>query len=220
MGKTFALVHSTSVVVAPLSEVAREVLPGVEILHYCDDTLLRDVRRAGKLTPAVARRYVHYVTLAEEAAADAVMVTCSSCNRVAELAKPFVTIPVFSIDEAMAEQAVGCGCAIGVVATVPTTLEPTASLIGRKAEHAGRSVEVSTCLASRAFDRLIAGDPAGHDEAILDEVRDLSRRVDVITLAQASMARLQPRLQAEVSVPVLASPRTGFERALAVLGLG
>ena len=217
--KTLALVHSTAVVVAPLSEVARQVLPEVEVIHYCDDTLLRDVRRAGRLTPEVARRYVHYIALAEEAGADAVMVTCSSCNRVAELAKPFVGIPVFSIDEPMAEEAVHCGCTIGVVATVPTTLEPTATLIGAKAKAEGRDVTVRTCLAERAFDRLRAGDPAGHDQLILEEVQRLAREVEVITLAQASMARLQPTLQAAVAVPVLVSTRSGFERARSILGL-
>lgn len=217
--KTLALVHSTSVVVAPLSEVARDVLPDVEIIHYCDDTLLRDVRRAGRLTPEVARRYVHYVTLAEEAGADAVMVTCSSCNRVAELAKPFVDVPVFSIDESMAEEAVHCGCTVGVVATVPTTLEPTATLIGAKAQAEGKEVSVRTCLADRAFDRLRVGDVGGHDALILEEVKGLANEVEVITLAQASMARLQPQLQAAVSVPVLVSTRSGFERARSILGL-
>lgn len=219
MSKTLALIHSTSLVVGPLGELAREVLPEVEIMHFCDDTLLRDVRLAGRLTPAIARRYVGYVTTAAETGADAVMVTCSSCNRVAELAQAFVDVPVFSIDEAMAEEAVSCGCAIGVIATVPTTLEPTAALIGRRAEAARKTVDVQTLLAERAFDRLRAGDAVGHDEAILDEVRALSQGVEVITLAQASMARLQPRLQAEVSVPVLASPRGGFERAREILGL-
>ena len=217
--KTLALVHSTSVVVAPLSQVGREVLPEVEIIHYCDDTLLRDVLRAGHLTPDVARRYVHYIALAEEAGADAVMVTCSSCNRVAELAKPFVSIPVFGIDEAMAEEAVSCGRVVGVVATAATTLEPTAALISRKAEQASRPVEVRTRHAERALAAQRAGDTAGYDEAVTEEVRALSRDVEVITLAQASMARLQARLQAEVAVPVLVSPRSGFERARVVLGL-
>lgn len=219
MKKTLALVHSTSVVVGPLGDLARELLPDVEIVHFCDDTLLRDVRTAGLLTPAVARRYVHYVASAEETGADAVMVTCSSCNRVAELARSFVGIPVFSIDEPMAEQAASCGCAVGVIATVPTTLEPTAALIGSKAGALGKKVDVHTYLAERAFDRLRVGDTVGHDEAILEEVRELSKSVEVITLAQASMARLQPRLQAEISIPVLASPRGGFEREREVLGL-
>lgn len=216
--KTLAVVHSTSVVVASLSQVAREVLPEVEVIHYCDDTLLRDVLRAGRLTPAVARRYVHYVVLAEEAGADAVMVTCSSCNRVVELAKPFVSVPVFSIDESMAEQAASCGANVGVVATAFTTLEPTAALINRKAEAAGKPVAVRTRLAERALELQRAGDTAGYDQAIAEEVRALGQEVDVVALAQASMARLQPILQSQLAIPVLVSPRTGFERARQVLG--
>jgi Asp/Glu/hydantoin racemase len=219
MGKVLALVHSTSVVVGLLGDLARSVLPEVEVLHLCDDTLLRGVRAACGLTPAIAWRYVSHVIAAAEAGADAVMVTCSSCNRVADLARPFVRVPVFSIDEAMAEQAVAQGQRIGVVATLATTLEPTADLLQRKALAQGRLVEVVTALAQQAFDRLAAGDLAGHDAAVLAEVQRLAADCDVIVLAQVSMARLAPRLGEAVGRPVLTSARLGLERARAVLGL-
>jgi Asp/Glu/hydantoin racemase len=52
-------------------------------------------------------------------------------------------------------------------------------------------------------------------------VAELDDDVDVIVLAQASMARMQARLEAACSKPVLTSLRSGLEAVRACLaGLG
>jgi hypothetical protein len=50
----------------------------------------------------------------------------------------------------------------------------------------------------------------------MDKVKELSTQVDVVVLAQCSMARLVPLL-ADVPVPVLASPDSGVQRLKEVL---
>jgi Asp/Glu/hydantoin racemase len=118
------------------------------------------------------------------------------------------------VDEAMADEAVRIGRRIGVIATVPTTLEPTAALVQSRAALAGAAVEVTSYLCEGAFAALTGGDPATHDAKVLSGLRALMDRVDVIVLAQATMARIVDALPAdERRVPILSSPRSGLLRA-------
>ena len=99
-----------------------------------------------------------------------------------------------------------------VIATLRTTLEPTADLICRRAAAAGRTVELSARLCDGAFDALMSGNAARHDALVAAALRDLSNQVDVIALAQASMARVVDTLdEADRRVPILASPPLAIE---------
>jgi Asp/Glu/hydantoin racemase len=118
----------------------------------------------------------------------------------------------------MADRAVSIGRKVGVVATLPTTLEPTADLIRRRAAAAGKSIDLTARLCEGAFDALMSGDTAAHDAMVADALRDLVERVDVIALAQASMARVVETLsEADRRVPILASPPIAVEYLATVL---
>ena len=79
-------------------------------------------------------------------------------------------------------------------------------------------VTVTSRLAEGAFGALKAGDLARHDELVRAAFRDLIGSVDVIVLAQASMARVAEQLGDQAAgTPILASPRLGVERAAALL---
>jgi Asp/Glu/hydantoin racemase len=107
----------------------------------------------------------------------------------------------------MAEQAVATARRVGVIATLPTTLDPTADLIGRCAAAAGREVAITARLCDGAFDALMAGDAATHDAKVAAALEELATGVDVIALAQASMARVVGTLPPNPSrPPILASP--------------
>jgi Asp/Glu/hydantoin racemase len=112
----------------------------------------------------------------------------------------------------MADAAVLGGKRIGVVATLRTTLEPTAELIQRRAALHGKSVELQSHLCEGAFEALMAGDTAAHDAAVGAALQQLAANTDVIVLAQASMARVADALPAtERRVPILASPATAID---------
>jgi Asp/Glu/hydantoin racemase len=122
-------------------------------------------------------------------------------------------VPVVRIDEAMADEAVGRGPRIGVLATLRTTLEPTAELVEDRASAAGITVTVVPRLCEGAFEALADGDRAAHDELVRQGLRGISEEVDVVVLAQASMARLaEERFGGGQSIPVLSSPRLGMMR--------
>lgn len=189
-------------------------MPDAEVFHIVDESLLGVTRKTGKLTPATRRRVLGYVESAAEAGADLVVVTCSSIGPAVDASRDFVPVPVLRVDEPMADEAVRLGARIGVLATLRTTLEPTAELVERRARDAGLEVEVVARVCDGAFDALSAGDRERHDELVRDGLRGLAREVDVVVLAQASMARVADTLpDDERPVPILASPRLGVERA-------
>jgi Asp/Glu/hydantoin racemase len=216
--KVLGLIHTSATLVPVFAQLCREKLPGVDTFNLADDSLIKDVIRRGKLTPQTARRAVQHIASAEAAGADYILVTCSSIGRAVETAASLSSVPVLRVDQPMADRAVQTGRKIGVVATLPTTLEPTADLIERRAQKAGRQVELASRLCAGAFDALMSGDAAKHDAMIADALGELSQQVEVIVLAQASMARVVEGLaEAEKRVPILASPALAVEYLATVL---
>jgi hypothetical protein len=73
-------------------------------------------------------------------------------------------------------------------------------------------------LCEGAFDALMSGDGSTHDRLVAQALEDLSGKVDVIVLAQASMGRVAKTLPEEKKrVPILSSPVTAMEFLATVL---
>jgi Asp/Glu/hydantoin racemase len=189
-------------------------MPDVEVFNIVDESLLNNTIAANRLTPTTMRRLAEYIRSAEEAGADAAMVTCSSVGPAVEAARPLVGIPVLRVDQPMADEAVRLGRRIGVIATLSTTLEPTTELVKARAESQGRSVEVVPYLCEGAFQAVVSGDTETHDRIVMEGLRQLVNQVEVVVLAQASMARVVDSLpEKERRVPILASPDLGVAGA-------
>ncbi len=205
--KRLGLLHTSATLVPLFQQLCRAKLPAVDTFNISDDSLIQDVIARGELTPKTARRVVDHIASAEAAGADFILVTCSSIGPAVEAAAPLISVPVLRVDQPMADKAVATGKRIGVIATLPTTLEPTADLIRRRAAQAGKEIDLTSRLCEGAFDALMGGDAARHDAMVAAALSDLAERVNVIVLAQASMARVVERLpEADRRVPILASP--------------
>ena len=75
-------------------------------------------------------------------------------------------------------------------------------------------------LCEGAFDVLMSGDTAKHDVMVAAALKELSSQVDVIVLAQASMARVVDTLDAaEKKFRILASPAIAIEHLAKILQL-
>jgi len=218
--RTVVVVHTGPATIQPIKQQFQQILPDVRVINLMDDSLLNDVMAAGHLTEAVTGRIITYMQVGQQMGADVLLNACSSVGEAASVARAAIAIPVIKIDDVMAERAVAAGTRIGVVATVRTTLDPTVRLIKSKAAAAGRSIEVKEALAEGGFQALLDGNSELHDDIVKRTIQSLSDKVDVIVLAQVSMARLIPLL-ADLKVPVLSSPQSGVEavrEALARLG--
>ena len=216
--KTLGLVHTSATLVPVFAQLCKAKLPNVDTFNIVDDSLVRAIGGRGSLTADIARRVAGYITSAESGGADFVLVTCSSIGPAVEATAPFVGVPVMRVDEPMADRAVQTGRRIGVIATLPTTLEPTADLVRRRAALAGKTIELTSRLCEGAFEALMSGDTAQHDSMVAAALKELSARVDVIVLAQASMARVVDALAAsDRRVPILASPALAVDYLATVL---
>ncbi|WP_200210994.1 aspartate/glutamate racemase family protein [Micromonospora coerulea] len=206
------LLHTVTGLPAVFADLLRAEVGPVDAVNIVDETLLRDTIEHGMLA-RTRRRVAAYAAFAEESGATAVLVTCSSIGEAAEQARAEVGIPIYRVDEPMAAQAVTAGGRIGVLATLAATLQPTRDLLRRTAGERGEPCKIRESVCPGAFDALRDGDASRHDEIVAAEVCRLAAEVDVLVLAQASMARVVDRLPAEqVPVPVLTSPRSGVRQ--------
>jgi len=216
--KTLGLVHTSATLVPVFAQLCKEKLAGVNVFNIADDSLVKGIIAAGSLTPTIARRVAGYLESAELAGADYIMVTCSSIGPAVEAAAKLIGVPVLRVDQPMADKAVATGKKIGVIATLRTTMEPTADLIRRRAENAEKKIELTSKLCEGAFEALMSGDGAAHDAKVTAALKELSHEVDVVVLAQASMARVVDALKPEERrVPILASPGIAVDYLAGVL---
>jgi Asp/Glu/hydantoin racemase len=212
------LVHTVAGLVPVFQDLAKGLPEDVKVSNIVDESLLEDAIAAGGLTQSVNRRVVDHVLSAADSGAVAVLATCSSIGPAVEIASRLVDVPVLRIDQPMASAAVESGRRIGVLATVASTLNPTVELLRRCAHDLEKDVEVTPVLIEGAFAAMRSGDAGRHDELIIEALMDLALRVDVVVLAQASMARVVATVDpGALSVPVLSSPRSGIAGLAAVL---
>lgn len=207
MTKTLGLVHTSATLVPVFQELCKQYIPHVNVFNIVDDSLIKQVISRGELRADTARRVVNYAGSAESAGADYIMFTCSSIGAAVEAAADLTQVPVLRVDQPMADQAVATGSRIGVIATLPTTLAPTSDLVQRRAAVVGKDIQLKAVLCEGAFEALMGGNPALHDTMVAKALKELSTQVDVIVLAQASMARVVDTLsESEKIVSILASP--------------
>jgi Asp/Glu/hydantoin racemase len=216
--KTLGLIHTSATLVPVFAELCAKYLPGIKTFNIVDDSLIKNTIACGELTKSTAARVVSYAASAKEAGADFILYTCSSIGPAVEIAASLNDIPVLRVDQPMADVAVATGKRIGVIATLSTTLEPTSDLVRRRAIVAGKEIELTSVLCEGAFEALMNGDAATHDAKVCEALKQLSKEVDVILLAQASMARVVDSLNEEDKrVPILASPITAIEYLTTIL---
>lgn len=202
-------VHTAMALVESTTQLFKEHLPMVKINNVADDSLIQEVIANNAVTPAVRRRLLSYYLAAAGSGAALVYNTCSSVGAVAEMGGLVAQCPVFRIDAPMAEKAVVSGKRIGVIATLPTTLAPTVDLLRRKATEAGQQVEIVEGLADGAFQAGQSGDAAKHDLLIQQAAEKIAGKVDLLVLAQGSMARMEAKLAEVTGKTVLSSPLLG-----------
>jgi len=215
--KQVFIIYTSDVAVKDMNSLFKELAPEVIVRNIIDDSLLPEVLDNGGVTKNIIKRICAYALQAEIAGADLILNQCSSVGEAADIAAELVNIPLVKVDEKMAEVACQTGEKISVVATLETTLGPTVRLIKKKAEKMNKDVRITEKLCEGAFDLLRSGDKKSHNEIVINAIKGLTKKVDVVVCAQGSMVALLDEL-GETPVPVLTSPRLGVERAVEVLG--
>ena len=205
------LIHTSPVSLDELKSLFHEILPDVEMVNIIDDSLLEEVKRNGSITPQIISRMCSYVQVAKTLKPDIIFNQCSSVGEAFDIARTQAECLTLKIDEPMAEKAVSLGTRIGVVATVASTVKPSANLIRNTAKKLGREITVTEYLVDGALDMLMRGEKDKHNELVIKEICKAEQENDVVVLAQGSMTAILPLLK-ETEKPVLTSPRLAVER--------
>lgn len=219
MTRTVGLIHAVIPAMAPLRSAFAGDLPDVRVLNLLDEALLKDAERLGGITPGLVRRMTGLVAMHEASGAEAVLFTCNAYSPYVDQVRAQSGIPVLPIDEAMIEHALAIGRRIGVLATVAAGLEQQRQSLEGAAARVGKPIEIVAVLRAEAFAALNAGDAETHDRLLLEELRTLAHDVDVVLLAQASMAGLADKVPAGTPVPVLSSPQLAVQKVKEILEL-
>ena len=207
---SLALIHTVTSLVPTFEKLIQLHLPGWHPFNIIDESLLRLTIKENALSPKTARRVTGYVSSAIDAGADAILVTCSSIGPAIDAYQSFCPVPLVRVDIGMADEAIRRNGRIGILATLKTTLDPTRDLLMNRANAINRSASITHRVCTDAFICLSAGDNAAHDAIIREEIIAMSAEVDIIVLAQASMARvLSHKDLRSVEIPILSSPELG-----------
>jgi Asp/Glu/hydantoin racemase len=243
-GMVLGVIHAGTWVAATGMRYAKEIIPEVTVLHITDDTIQWAFTRAmndqGVAQEHIPRfnyyRVATYCRFLQEAGAHAILFGCSTMNRSVEYARPLVDLPIIAIDRPMEyarplvdlpiiaidrpmmDTAVRVGVRIGLLATLDTTVPSSLRQLRNAAAAVGREIDVVQIFVGDAFRALRSGDQATHDRLLLEAIETHQDQVDVIVMAQLSMAALEPQIEeAHFTIPVLNSGREGFTCAREVL---
>ena len=218
--KTLALIHTVNwydkSVIEPFVKPWLAKNPDVRVVNIMDDSLLADSLAHRGATPAVLKRIQYYFLAAEAMGADVAMVSCTTVGEAARIAREYVSIPVFNIDEPMAREAVKLGRRLGIIATVPTSPAATRRQLERAAQDAGVSVDIKIALNETAFHHLQKGEINQHNALVKREMDRLAKDVDVLVLGQISLAQIEH----ETRVPYLQVGHSGLAEARRLLDHG
>lgn len=207
--------HTAAVHVQTFDTLLRELRPQVRARHVVREDLLSAAQRHDTDNASVRSAVAHAIADIGATPGSVVLCTCSTIGGLAEAAATSTPARVMRVDRAMAERAVTAGPNIQVVAALASTLVPTETLIVEAASRAGVDARITRLVLEDAWPLFLQGDYEAYLRRIADSMKTL-KDCDVVVLAQASMAGAA-ELCPGLAVPVLSSPRTGLESALAVM---
>ena len=191
-----ALIHALKQSIQPIEKSFAKIWPEAKTFNILDDSLSSDLVRDGKLTALTTERFLILARYAAQIGSDGILFTCSAFGEcISACAQELHPLPVLKPYEAMIEKAAVRGRRIGLLATFAPTL------ISMPSEFP-KDVTLQTKLAAGALDALEKGLPDEHDKLAVSAAHDLVG-CDVIALAQFSLARTAPLIEASLRKPVL-----------------
>ena len=193
-------------------EIRDELNEEIEFSHIIDSSLIFDVMKSGGLNEKISQRVCCLLEAACCTGADLVICTCSSIGEAVDaFTDKNPQYNVMRIDYPMAKYVVEHDIKkVVVLATLSTTVEPSVSLIEKEAEKKGKKIEVISASIDGAFEAMISGEIEKAVSLIREKAEETCTDVDIIVLAQASMARFIPVLREIVGDEkvILDSPST------------
>jgi hypothetical protein len=205
-----ALIHATPLAMGPIAQAFVQHWPQADTMHVLDDTLSKDLARQGSLDDRMVQRFVDLALYAQRQGAHGLLFTCSAFGPAIDATQRATSLPTLKPNEAMFEEALagyreGTPWRVGLVATFEATIPALTQEFEALVLARGLKVSVHSELAQGAMDDLAQGKTDVHHHKVVQALKALPP-VDVVMLAQFSMAAALPLAQAAVACPVLSSP--------------
>ena len=185
--------------------------PEARISNLLDDSLFAWVREAGGVVPEMYDVFRNLTRHMVGRGADGILFTCSAFRQVIDACIAEFEVPILKPNDAMIEKALDAGSRIAVMATVGPTIPSISVEIEEMAAARGRKLQLVPYMVEGAFDALAGGDAATHDRLVAERARDITS-CDAIVLAQFTLSRAVPAVQAVNDTPIYNSPGAAVAR--------
>lgn len=194
-----ALIHALKHSPPPIEAAFARLWPEAMLCNLLDDSLSADLAALGTLDGAMTERFLTLAHYAVGAGADGILFTCSAFGPCIErCAEELAPIPVLKPNEAMIRDIERVADRVGLLASFGPTLSSMP-------QEFSAGLEVVPQLIPGALSALDQGDLETHDRLALEAALKFTD-VDVIALAQFSLARAAPLIAAETGKPVFTTP--------------
>lgn len=191
--------HSVAATVEPMLRLGQEFCTrrhcAWRFVNIVDEFLLDELGRGGSGSSVLSERLLTHVSYAKSQGADAVVSFCSSLSPALELLDETAAIPVVTVDRRAFSECASKWRHILLVATSPTTLEPSTSRLRRIAVQVGAEVEVQPLFCEDAVTDYYSGRIDAHDSKVLRCLGRAHPGFEGVLLAQASLSHLVPRIR-------------------------
>ena len=205
-----ALIHAGTVSIKPIEQAFQQIWPEANIMNLLDDSLFSD-RGEGALPSAMTERFINLGRYAAHTGADGILFTCSAFGPCIEACSDdLAPIPVLKPNEAMIAEACAAGGRIGLLATFQGTL-------ATMPQEFPADADLQPVFIKGAFDALLSGDVSEHDRLVLAAAEALTD-CKVFALAQFSLSRVAPLLEARLGKPVFSTPTSAVRALMRRLG--
>lgn len=194
-----ALIHALAHSVEPGNGAFARHWPTCVRMNLLDDSLSSDLASGrGRIDEAMTRRFIELSTYAINTGVQGILFTCSAFGPCIEaVARHWPDIPILKPNEAMIAEAAERGNRIGLIASFANTLISMA-------EEFPPHVDLVPVFADGAMQALDEGHLETHDAIVAQAAAEAAKKgCDVIALAQFSLARAAPSVEASTRLPVL-----------------
>jgi aspartate/glutamate racemase len=185
--------------------------PEARISNLLDDSLFAWVKAAGGVVPEMYDVFRDLTRHMAGRGADGILFTCSAFRQVIDACMAEFDMPILKPNDAMIDKALEAGSRIAVMATVGPTIPSISVEIEEMAAARRQKVDLVPCFVEDAFDALARGDAATHDRLVAERARDIAN-CDAIVLAQFTLSRAVPAVQAVNKTPIYNSPGAAVAR--------
>jgi len=204
-----AFLHTSALHIQRFEKLVRKYNDTVEIQHVVEEDLLKIALETGVLAKDKFVKAIQNIQTKQQP--KILICTCSTYGQLCENLEQ-----VHRIDQPIVDLIVAKYTKIALAYTVLSTKEISQQLTQQTAIRQGKEIQLTLMDCSHCWSYFEAGNLKKYEQAIAQHLRKISREVEVIFLAQASMEGAKKYLQ-DIESIVVSSPEYGIRTFLAKL---